>query len=151
MKLARGTLVLVVDGSRMLLMRNSGDAACPDLEVIAHHMLENPSNHAQMSDAPGVVHASVGPGRSTYEEAKPHQANEDRFAIEAARILGEATGNPIVVVAPPRTLAVLRRHYDRAVKKKLVAELDKDLTGHPVPEITRLLIEFEPLRHAENP
>jgi protein required for attachment to host cells len=43
-------------------------------------------------------------------------------------------------VAPPHTLAVLRRHYDRTVKQRLIAEIDKDLTKHPVEEITRLVV-----------
>jgi len=38
----------------------------------------------------------------------------------------------------------LRRHYDRSVKERLVAEIDKDLTKHPIEEITRLVVTHEP-------
>ena len=48
--------------------------------------------------------------------------------------------NEIVVVAPPRTLAELRHVFHADVKKRIIAEIDKDLTGHPVPEITRLIV-----------
>jgi protein required for attachment to host cells len=45
-----------------------------------------------------------------------------------------------VIVAPPRTLAELRRHYSREVSARIVAEIDKDLTGHPVDEIAAIII-----------
>ena len=49
----------------------------------------------------------------------------------------------MVVVAPPHTLSVLRHHYEPAVKARLVAEIDKDLTKHPVSEITRLIGHYQ--------
>ena len=147
MKLKNGTILLVADGSKMLLLRNEGDAKYPDLRVFEHRSFENPPNHELMSDAPGVCHSSMGPGRSAYEEADPHQVNEDRFAAGAARALGQAAkqnAGDLIVVAPPDTLGVLRRHYDRSVKERLVVEIDKDLTKHPVEEITRLVVAHEP-------
>jgi protein required for attachment to host cells len=44
------------------------------------------------------------------------------------------------VVAPARTLADLRRAFHDDVKKKIVAEVDKDLTKHPVGEIEKHLL-----------
>ena len=41
----------------------------------------------------------------------------------------------ILVAAPPRTLADLRRAFHADVKAKIVAEVDKDLTKHPVDQI----------------
>lgn len=142
MKLKNGTIAMVVDGSRMLLLRNDGDAVTPDLKVIEHRAFDNPANRDLLSDAPGVGSIGMGPGHSTYGEADPHQQNEDRFAADAAKALAEAAANSegdLIVVAPPETLGVLRRHYDRTVKARLLAEIAKDLTKHPVPEITRLI------------
>jgi protein required for attachment to host cells len=85
----------------------------------------------------------MGTGRSTYEEGDPHREREDRFAAEAAAALAKAVKEDegdIIVVAPPDTLSVLRHHYDRVTTAKLVTEIDKDLTGHPVPAITRLIL-----------
>lgn len=147
MKLAYGTIVLVVDGSRMILMRNLGDEVYPDLRVIDHRHFENPPNRDLLSDAPGLDFSAGYPGRSTMEQSNAHENNEERFVQQAALALGEAvrdTKNDVVVVAPPKALAVLRRHYDRTVKQSLIAELDKDFTKHPVAEITRLIIEMQP-------
>lgn len=147
MKLKAGTILLVTDGAKMLLLQNKGDALSPELAVIAHRTIDNPPNRDQMSDAPGLSFSSTERGRSTYQEADPHQQAEDRFAIEAAATLGDAVAqndSDVMVVAPPRTLSILRRHYDSATRKRLVVEIDKDLTGHPVPEITRQLVAWEP-------
>ncbi len=143
MKIGAGTIVLVADGTKMLLLRNTGDAINPELDVVEHQMDDNPSNREQMSDAPGLSFSSMGKGRNTYEEAHPHQERKDRFAEEAAAALAAAVKEDegdIIVVAPPHTLSVLRQHYDRATTEKLLTEIDKDLTGHPVPEITRLIL-----------
>lgn len=142
MKMKTGTIVLVTDGAKMLLLRNEGDAVYPELTVVAHRELVNPPNREQMSDAPGLSFSSMGTGRSAYQEADPHQEREDRFAAESAAALAAAVGEndgDVIVVAPPATLSVLRRHYDRATRARLRAEIDKDLTGHPVSEITRLI------------
>jgi protein required for attachment to host cells len=145
MRIPTGAIVLVTDGSRMLLLRNNGDDAFPELTVIEHRAIKNPSSHEQMSDAPGRSFSSMGPGRSAYQQADPHQQNEDRFAIEAASALTnllEKNDGSVMVIAPPDTLGVLRRHYGRAIKDKLVLEIHKDLTKHPVAEITRHIQDY---------
>jgi len=147
MKIKHGALALVADGSRMLLLRNAGDEVYPDMRVIEHYAFENPPNRELMSDAPGVSHASGYPARTTFEEADPHQENEDRFALEAVKALSRsAQENPgdLIVVAPPHVLGVLRRHYDRTITARLTVEIDKDLTKHPVEEITRLIVAHRP-------
>ena len=147
MKINTGTIVLVVDGSKRLLLKNIGDDVYPKLEVIAHQEINNPPNRDQLSDAPGLSFQSMGTGRNAYEKSDPHQEKEDLFAIEAASVLAKAASendDKIIVVAPPRTLSVLRHHYDRATKNRLLAEIDKDLTKHPVLEITRLIAAHQP-------
>lgn len=142
MKIAAGAIILVVDGAKMLLLRNSSDAAYPELEVIGHWTVDNPPNHEQMSDAPGLNFSSMGAGRNTYDEGDPHEDVKDRFATKSAIMLARAArenDGDIIVVAPPDTIGHLRQHYDRAVEKRLLAEIGNDLTGLPVPEITRLI------------
>ena len=66
---------------------------------------------------------------------------EDR--AEAAELLKKrALANEfesLIVVAPPKTLGELRKHYHKEVSRRLIGELDKDLTGHPVPDIEKAL------------
>jgi protein required for attachment to host cells len=142
MLLQNEALVLVADGSKMLILFNEGDATTPQLRVIEHEAFLNPANRDMLTDAPGVTHSREGPGRSTYDSGDPHQANEDRFAQTAAEIFAKAADShagELVVVAPPHALGVMRRHYSPQVRARLVAEIDKDLTGHSVADIARLI------------
>ncbi|KEQ52927.1 host attachment family protein [Sphingobium chlorophenolicum] len=145
MKIAYGTILLVTDGSRMLVMRNEGDALYPELSVVAHREIDNPPNREHLTDAPGVSFSSRGGTRSSYQQADIHQLREDRFAIEAAEALAEtAAGHEaeIIVVAPPATLHVLRDHYTPAIRNRLIAEVDKDLVKHPAAEIVHILTNW---------
>ena len=77
------------------------------------------------------------------EEVDFHQQEEDRFAADTAamlkaRALRERV-RALVVVAPPRTLGELRKHYHKEVEQRLVAEVPKDLVNVPVAEIEKIL------------
>ena len=47
----------------------------------------------------------------------------------------------LIVVAPPKTLGQLRKHYHKEVESRIAGELAKDLTGHTVPDIEQALIK----------
>lgn len=145
MKMKKGTLTLVTDGSRLLLLRNDGDAFKPALHVLDHRTIPSLCNREHSSDAPGIVAAAAGVGRNTYDDHDPHQRAEDGFAAEAAGLLSvaaETNYGDLIVVAPPRTLGVIRQHYDARVKARLVAEIDKDFTKHPTDKIARLIDSY---------
>jgi protein required for attachment to host cells len=143
MQIPHDSFVLVADGRKSLFFRNEGDGDFPNLIV------ERKDGHADLkdreikSDEPGRAFASVGAGRSAFEEADFHQLEEDRFAARTAEMLNErALRNDyeaLVVVAPARTLGELRRHYHKEVEKRLVAEVPKDLVNVPVAEIEKIL------------
>jgi hypothetical protein len=45
----------------------------------------------------------------------------------------------LVIVAPSVIMGELRKSFSGSVEGRIVAEVAKDLTGHPVPEIEKLL------------
>jgi len=45
------------------------------------------------------------------------------------------------VIAPPKTLGELRKHYHKEVSSRITGELAKDLTGHPVPDIEKAIAD----------
>ena len=45
----------------------------------------------------------------------------------------------LIVVAPPRTLGEMRKHYHVEVEQRLIGEVDKELTGHPLDEIEKII------------
>jgi protein required for attachment to host cells len=139
MRLPHNAAVLVADGRKMLFLRNEGDDAFPNLVVEHAEAQANPKDGDQKGDAPGLSYSSFGSGRNTMEETDFHQLEEDRFAVEATDLLRKrALSNDfesLIVIAPPRTLGELRKHYHREVRTRITGELDKDLTNHPIAEI----------------
>jgi protein required for attachment to host cells len=166
MLVPNNAVVLVADGRKMLFLRNEGDAAAPNLKVEHAEERPNPANRDQKTDAAGgasstqtgpgapavaqngSMHARGGgaqfaPARGTFEETDFHQQEEDRFAADTAALLKKrALTNDyetLIIIAPPRTLGELRKHYHKEVSSRLAGELGKDLTGHSIPDIEKAL------------
>ncbi|MCD1616466.1 host attachment family protein [Salipiger marinus] len=143
--LTQGTWVLVADGEKALFLRNDLDAENPDLNVVRIEQQENPSDREQSANRPGRV-ADNGPGqKSALDDTDWHQLAKDRFADDLADILykqaHKGAFDRIVLVAPPATLGELRSKLHKEVQDKVVAEIDKTLTNHPIDKIERLLHE----------
>ena len=144
MQVPHDSFVLVADGRKMLFFRNEGDSEFLKLEVEGKRIHDVGEDRDMKTDEPGrTFDASGGAGRSAYEEVDFHQLEEDRFAADAAEMLKQrALRNEfesLIIVAPPRTLGELRKHYHKEVEKRLTGEIAKDLTGHPVPEIEKII------------
>jgi len=137
--------ILVGDGEKALILRNDGDEKFPNLvtEQVMRH--ENPPTRDQGSDRPGRRPDGPGVHRSAVENTDWHRMEKERFAHEMAGHLRQAALDNafahLVVVAPPHVLGELRQAMDKAVQTKILAEIDKDLTKHPVHEIERILVE----------
>lgn len=146
MRLPHQTLVFVGDGRKALFLRNHGDAERTDLrteQTISH---ENPSTREQGADRPTRTFNSTGDGRrSGVQQSDWHEIGETNFAREAAKhlkLMVEAGGRAgLVIVAPPRTLAELRKALDPHVAERVIGEINKDLTRHPLHDIEKHLAE----------
>jgi len=144
MRVPHNSLVVVADGRKLLFLRNEGDAEYPNLSVIKKQLHPNPSDLDQKTDTAGQKPGGGSPGGSTAGEADYHQLEEDRFAAQTADLLRErALRNEfenLIIVAPPKTLGELRKHYHVEVSKRLSGELAKDLTDHPIDQIEQHLL-----------
>jgi protein required for attachment to host cells len=137
-------LVLVSDGRRALFLRNRGTPKAP--ELIMERGLEsekNPPSREQGTDRPGRKPGTDGVSQSAIEETDWHDQAEERFAAAVAETLYQMEHarefSDLVVVAPPKMLGDLRARLHQEVADCVVAEVPKDLTSHPIPEISRLL------------
>ncbi|HWV12678.1 MAG TPA: host attachment family protein [Sphingobium sp.] len=139
------TMVLVADGRKLLFFRNKGDRMAPNLEAETVKVQDNPADRDQASDAPGRAFNSVGSHRSAMEQTDFHDLEEARFAAEAADMLKRrALANDferLIIVAPPTALGEMRKHYHKEVQSRLVGEIAKDLSNHPVPEIEKIITQ----------
>ncbi|KKI17682.1 host attachment protein [Sphingomonas sp. ABOLG] len=162
------SVVLVADGRKLLFLRNEGDEVHPNLTVEHAEERPNPSDLDQKTDkagrasstqsgpgAPSIARngsnhaqgagAQFAPSRGSLGETDYHQLEEDRFAADAAELLKKrAFSNEydsLIVIAPPKTLGELRKHYHKEVTDRLSGELAKDLTGHPIADIEKALLD----------
>jgi protein required for attachment to host cells len=136
--------VFVGDGRKALFLRNDGDAKFPNLKTEkVFHDHENLATHEQGTDRPGrSVNGSNG-RRSAMEQTDWHDLEEKQFARDVAaaleKIVRERHIKALVIAAPPRTLHELREAFHADVKALIIAEVDRDLTKHPVYEIEKHL------------
>jgi len=137
------TRLLVCDGRKALFLRNGGPAGRPAFEV-EQEMHEKGSSHTADlgADEPGRLKSAFGP-RSSVEGTDWRQAAEDAFvrkAVDAFTALCDAHDvREVVLVAPPRALATIRKIAGKSLQDRVVGEIDKDLTKHPVHEIERIV------------
>ena len=148
LKVHYGAWVLIGDGKKALLLHNEGDAELLNLRRLTVREQENPPSHEQGSDAPGRgVSSGTGTRFGSMGQTDWHQIEEDRFAATVAAELNRAAHDnefkEIIIVAPPKTLAEIRRDLSGETHRKVVAEIPKDLTHHPIPEIEKLLPSYE--------
>lgn len=130
MLLPHGTVVALVDGHKFELFRNAGNEATPELDPLPSPALDS-HNH------------SGGSHRSSSGNHAGSLVAEDAHAIAAvnwlnAQVLGHKIEH-LVLIAAPRTLGEMRRHYHKQLEGVLMGELAKDLSGRKGPEILAAL------------
>ena len=144
MQLPHDSVVLVADGRKMLFLRNEGDEEHPNLTVERAREQDNPPTGEQTSHPAGRTSSPRGGIQSSVEPTDFHQIEEDRFAADVADMLKRrALRNDyesLIIVAPPKTLGEMRKHYHKEVSDRLAGEIDKDLTGHPIDQIEKALL-----------
>jgi protein required for attachment to host cells len=145
-RIPHDAIVFVGDGRKALFLRNAGDDKYPNLKTERVFVDHNPPTHEQGTDKPGRVFAGgAGNGgrRGAVEPTDWHELEEHRFArmvAEALERLVRERKVKVVVAAPPRTLAELRRAFHDDVRSRIIAEIDKDFTKQPVYEIEKHLV-----------
>lgn len=143
MRVPHDARVLVLDGAKLLFFRNEGDADQLVLKVVDAAEQADPADRDIKTDTAGRK-----PGGHTIGEADFHRQAEDRFAADAAETINRAAlaggFDQLIVVAAPRTLGALRPHLHKEAAARIVAEIPKDLTGHPVDRIEAALKSHDP-------
>ena len=139
LKLPHDGMALVSDGRKALFLKNQGDDVHPNLRV---ERVLQAADDLPIQDR-GTEKPGIRGERHTIEQPDHHDQAERRFATEVADAINvvctRADVKAIIVAAPPRTLAQLRTRYSYAAKQKILAEVNKDLTKHPVFEIEQHL------------
>ena len=142
-KLKQGTWVLIADGEKALFLENRTDGEDPFLEVVRQEEQDNPPAGEQAANRPGRMSDGPSGHRSALDDTDWHELAKDRFASDLADILYKQAHSGkfdhIVLVAPPNTLGELRQQLHQEVSNKVVGEVPKTLTNHPIDEIEKIV------------
>lgn len=146
MLVRKDSKVVAVDGSRMALFKNVGEAFAPVLELIEEH--KNPSLRTSElgTDKPGRSFQSKSPRRGTHEITDLQQLEEDRFVTEAAEKIETIVANTkagVVLVAAPRALGVIRKNLKPETSAKLLAEISKAFGSEDAEPLAKMLVKHE--------
>jgi protein required for attachment to host cells len=127
LRLKHGLWVVVADGEKALFLENIGDATYPNLRVVREMENDNPAARDQGTDRPGRFNDGPSVHRSAVEETDWH------------RMAHRGDFKEIVLVAPPLVLGEMRKKLHKEVGDRVVAEIAKTLTNHPIDEVEALL------------
>ena len=131
MQLPHGATVAVADGEKLNLFRNTGDETHPKLTALPSPTID--------SDSRGTATGH----RSSAANPDNDQQEEDGHTAGVAAMLNQAVLSgkiqALLVIAAPRTLGELRKHYHQKLSAVLIGELSKDLTGHSLAEVEKAI------------
>ncbi|MGV6803104.1 MAG: host attachment family protein [Ruegeria sp.] len=141
--LAQGTWVIIADGEKALFTENITDAENPNLVVVSVEGSDHEMAHSKPSDRAGR-RRDVGPGqKSAVEEDTWRSHARTLFVQDVANLLNrkglKGAYKRLVLVASPQVLGLLRRRLHSEVLAKVVAEVDKTLTNHPLHKVEKVL------------
>ena len=134
-------------------IRRGEERATAQIGTLETQARQREARLAQMQDVvrlmtePETKQVTFGKGpqgrRSAVEPTDWHDIEEHHFARKVAAAMEQAVRagkvKALIVVAPPRTLADLRNALHADVKACVIAEINKDLTKHPVWDIEKHL------------
>ena len=132
MKLPHNAHVALVDGETFTVMRNSGKPFEPKLEGGQKPDL-SPSNFSA-----GVRHQDdIGQRKGETDLGELAHGAAATEWLNAKAIGGEI--EDLLIIADPKTLGEMRRHYHSELEKRLVGEIDKTLTGQTTDKIEQAI------------
>ena len=133
MRLPNNAHVAIVDGENFIVMRNSGTALEPKLESSEKPDLSvtNFSAGVKHQDPVSQQHGRTDLNELAHGAAAAEWLNEKSISGEISDVL---------VIADPKTLGEMRRHYHSELEKRLVGEIDKTLSGETTAKIEQVIV-----------
>ena len=143
-RLDHNTRLLVTDGGRAIVFRNTGTVGKPNLEEFKVYHQDNPPTRKQGTDKPPRGNNPKG-DRSSIEQTDLHRQKEDRFidniAADMEADLKAGEFRDLVVVAPPVALGVYRKAASSLLRNATLMEINKDLTKHAAADVAAIVVK----------
>lgn len=122
--------------ARIIEHRGTGSGLFASPDMVLH---AEPAG--EYSDRPGTGKSIAGPATPTVEMSDLQQQADLAFAHEiSARLLKgqrKRSYDRLIIIASPHMLGLLRKSYHADFAEMIMAELDKDLTSLPLPELKK--------------
>jgi protein required for attachment to host cells len=141
------TWYVITDGGRARIVqkRDAQDAFDTHREFVSADIHRH--THELGMERPGRTHESAGSAHHALQPREDlHRAEKRNFVYEVARALNEATARDefdrLILVAPAHALAELNHALDAPTQRKIVAQLQKDLTNVPNADLAKHLSDL---------
>ena len=132
MKCPHNAHIALVDGERFVFARNDGQPFEPKLSVVATPSLETTNYSAGVRDQDDGGRRS---GSSDLEELAHAAAVTEWLNSQALDgKLGE-----LIVIADPKSLGEMRRHYHKELQACLIGEIDKAIANEPLEAVAKAI------------
>lgn len=134
MKLPHNSYVAILDGENFKLMQNKGQPFEPSLEKVSEPDLDptNFSAGVHHQDDIGRQNGSTDLNELAHSAAAAEWLNQKAIADDFQHL---------AIIADPKTLGEMRRHYHTELENRLVGEVDKTLTRAPLDQIEKAISE----------
>ena len=130
MLLPHGTVIAIIDGQHFELFRNAGNEAHAELAPLPAPVLDSHNRSGTGQHSHPGNHADSDVSEGAHANAAAAWLN--------AQVIGHKI-EKLVVIAPPRTLGELRRHYHKQTEVVLLREVAKELAGRKAPDVLAAL------------
>jgi protein required for attachment to host cells len=141
--LPQNTWVVVADGEKVLYLVNKGDDMDMNLVVRDKEEQDNPQAQDWAANRPGRFNDGPTVHSSKVDDTDWHQLEKERFAHEVAdqlyKDVHKGRFDRLVIIASRQVLSELRQEMHKEVADKVILDVPKVLTNHPLDEIETLL------------
>ena len=135
--------VLVADSEKALFLINRGDAQDMHLDVIRKEEQDNPKAQDWAANRPGRFNDGPSVHRSAVADTDWHELEKERFAKDLSdRLYKHAQRGDfdhIAIVASRVVLGTLRDEMHKEVTDRLILDVPKVLTNHPIEDIEQAI------------
>lgn len=137
------TWVVIADGEKVLYLVNKGDDMDMNLVVRDKEEQDNPQAQDWAANRPGRFNDGPSVHRSSVDDTDWHQLEKERFAKDVAEQLykdaHQGKFERLIIIASRPALSELRKELHQEVQEKILLDIPKVLTNHPIDEIETLL------------
>jgi protein required for attachment to host cells len=141
--LPEGAWVVVADGEKALILVNEGDDMDMNLSVLRKDEQDNPRAQDWAANRPGRFNDGPSAHRSAVQDTDWHVLEKERFATELAERLYQwahkGRFDKLVILASRTVLGPLRSEMHKEVTDRIILEVPKVVTNHPLDEVETIL------------